>query len=127
MNQAIEIRGLDEDTLGGRIVRARDIARMELTEVADRVGVTAETYAEWENDRSEPRANKLIMLAGVLGVSPAWLMAGNGAGPDQMALAAGLQSCAEELARLKALNDEISTAMQGLEERLAALIVTTGA
>ena len=60
----------DGDTLGGRITRARDLAGLTLSDAASHIGVTDETLSEWESDRSEPRANKIMTLAGVLGVSP---------------------------------------------------------
>ena len=36
----------------------------------------------WESDRSEPRANRLTMLAGFLGVTPTWLLYGVGNAPE---------------------------------------------
>mgnify|MGYP000350806939 CR=1 FL=1 len=75
----------DGDTLGGRITRARDLAGLTLEDAASRIGVTDETLAEWESDRSEPRANKIMTLAGVLGVSPAWLISGAGNAPQALA------------------------------------------
>ncbi|PWW03631.1 transcriptional regulator with XRE-family HTH domain [Hoeflea marina] len=70
-------------TLGSRISQARKRAGLSREAAASRAGVTSETLAEWESDRSEPRANKLLTLAGVMGVSPAWLISGNGETPKQ--------------------------------------------
>lgn len=64
----------DGDTLGGRIWRARDAAKLSIKELAVRVGVRGETISAWERDRAEPRTNRLFMLASVLGVTPAWLI-----------------------------------------------------
>jgi transcriptional regulator with XRE-family HTH domain len=36
----------------------------------------------WENDLKEPRANRLQMVSGILGVSMSWLLTGEGDGPD---------------------------------------------
>ncbi|SOC45894.1 helix-turn-helix protein [Rhizobium subbaraonis] len=69
------------DTTGGRISLARDAAGLTVEEISAVAGVTAETWANWENDRSEPRANRLDMLAGILQVSIAWLLVGQGEGP----------------------------------------------
>ncbi|MEM9756745.1 MAG: helix-turn-helix domain-containing protein, partial [Pseudomonadota bacterium] len=46
-------------------------------------GVGLQTVRAWENDQSEPRANTLQRVAGILGVSLMWLLAGEGeAGQD---------------------------------------------
>ena len=55
---------------------------MTQTHLARALGVRLATLRGWENDMSEPRANKLQMLAGVLGVSIGWLLTGEGNGPD---------------------------------------------
>ncbi len=47
-------------------------------ELARRLGVKAATVRRWEGDLDEPRANRLQMLAGLLGVSLTWLMTGAG-------------------------------------------------
>ena len=41
-------------------------------------GVKASTLRDWERDRSEPRVNKLVALAGIFGVSPTHLLAEEG-------------------------------------------------
>lgn len=73
--------GID-DTLGGRISLARDALDLSLEETARILGVEPETLRDWENDRSEPRANRITMLAGVLKVSLSWLLSGRGHGPN---------------------------------------------
>lgn len=74
--------GREADTLGGRISLARDTLDMSVDHSAQVLGVNAQTWVNWENDRAEPRANRLTMLAGVLQVSPGWLLTGQGHGPD---------------------------------------------
>jgi transcriptional regulator with XRE-family HTH domain len=69
------------DTIGGRISLARDALGLSVGQVSAIAGVTAETWANWENDRSEARANRLDMLARILQVSIAWLLDGRGEGP----------------------------------------------
>ena len=63
-------------TLGDRIATARENLGLSYSDIAARLGVKETTVQNWENDRSEPRANKLQMLAGVLRVSMIWLMTG---------------------------------------------------
>ncbi len=67
-------------TLGERIGVARDRAGLTEGELAARLAVQRRTIDAWEGDGAEPRANMLTMLAGVLGVSPAWLLSGAGDG-----------------------------------------------
>lgn len=126
MNHAIDIPALDGDTLGGRIAKARDMTGMSIEDAAARLGVTLDTFTEWENDRSEPRANKLMTLAGVLSVTPAWLISGAGDGPDQSVLTAGLTELSGELERLIELNDEVTTGITALRERIDTLVRASG-
>ena len=125
MNHPIDISAFDEDTLGGRIAKARDMAGMSVEDAATRIGVTLDTFTEWENDRSEPRANKLTMLAGVLAVTPAWLLSGAGDGPDQSVVSAGLAELAGELDRLVELNGEVTAGIAAVRERIDTLLNAT--
>ncbi len=67
-------------TLGERISVAREHAGLSEDQLAAQLAVQRQTIDHWEGDGSEPRANKLAMLAGILGVSPAWLLTGAGEG-----------------------------------------------
>jgi transcriptional regulator with XRE-family HTH domain len=69
------------DTLGGRIVYARESQDLTTAQLARRIGVKTETLHGWEADRAEPRPNRLLMLAGVLNVGPTWLLTGDGEKP----------------------------------------------
>ena len=70
--------GEEEMTLGGRLHASRQNAGMSLHMVANLLGVKSSTLKSWENDRSEPRVNKLVALAGLLGVSPTHFLAEEG-------------------------------------------------
>ena len=69
-------------TFGDRVAGAREGAGLDQDELARRLGIRPKTLRSWEEDLSEPRANKLQMLAGVTGVSLRWLMTGQGEGPQ---------------------------------------------
>ena len=70
---------IDENqTLGGRLQNARARQGLSISEVAKLSGVQKKTLMNWELDRSEPRSNRLIQLAGVLGVQAAYLLDGQG-------------------------------------------------
>jgi len=68
-------------TLGERICKARDAAGLSTAQLARRLGIKTSTLHGWESDRSEPRSNKLVLLAGLLNVSPTWLLVGRGTAP----------------------------------------------
>ena len=67
-----------ESTLGERIYNARQEAGLTLNLASHLAGVKASTLRDWERDRSEPRVNKLVALAGIFGVSPTHLLAEEG-------------------------------------------------
>src|SRR6056297_2946102 len=69
-------------TFGDRVAGARELAGMSQKDLARRLGVKLKTLKAWEDDLSEPRANKLSMMAGLLNVSLLWLLSGEGEGPD---------------------------------------------
>ena len=99
---------IDENqTLGGRLQNARARQGLSIMEVAKLSGVQKKTLMNWELDRSEPRSNRLIQLAGVLGVQAAYLLNGQGgyiplpqrSKDGVKAVLADLEAKAETLAR----------------------------
>lgn len=68
-------------TFGDRVAGAREQAGMTQAELSKRLGVKLKTLKGWEEDLSEPRANKLSMMSGLLNVSLSWLLTGQGEGP----------------------------------------------
>ena len=70
--------GDEKMTLGGRIHQSRTNAGMSQQMLANLLGVKSSTLKAWENDRSEPRVNKLVAMSGILGVSPTFLIAEEG-------------------------------------------------
>ncbi len=71
------------DTVGGRLSRAHDCSGDSLDMLAARAGVRAALIRLWERDRAEPAIAQLSALAAALRVSPMWLAAGIGEGPEQ--------------------------------------------
>lgn len=74
--------GEDVATFGDRLAAAREAAGLKQGELAKRLGIKRGTLANWEGDLSEPRANRLSMLAGLLNVSVGWLLTGDGDGVE---------------------------------------------
>lgn len=112
----------DYDTLGGRIVRAREALNLDEHEAAQRVAVTLETYQNWETDRDEPRANKLSMLAMCLSVSPTWLLYGRGKSPISESVSEEVTNIREQLARVNELQDQTAQAIKMLNQSVSRLI-----
>lgn len=70
-------------TFGDRLAAARDAENMSQSALAKRLGIKVKTLRGWEEDLSEPRANKLQMVSGVLNVSMRWLLTGEGEGVNE--------------------------------------------
>lgn len=113
-------------TFGDRVAAAREAAGMNQAQLAKRLGVRHNTLRGWEDDISEPRANRLSMLAGLLNVSMMWLINGEGEGldgPDQTPLAS--TDAAGLLSEMRVLREEMSDnakKMGRLEKRLRTLL-----
>lgn len=112
----------DGDTLGGRIWRARDALGLSLEELASRIGLPEETVSGWERDHAEPDTKALFMLAGVLSVSPSWLIAGIGEPPAEPASDELLHPLLRQLQEVHQLHDQTGKAIAALEAEVAKLI-----
>jgi transcriptional regulator with XRE-family HTH domain len=89
--------GPETATFGDRLAAAREMAEMTQPELARRLGVRVATLRSWEDDLSEPRANRLSMMAGLLNVSMMWLINGQGEGLDAPLEEAALPTSASEV------------------------------
>lgn len=109
-----------EDTIGGRISLGREAAGISVEEAALRLGVLTESWDAWERDRALPRMNRLTMMAGLLSVSPSWLLAGVGTGPIPQAadqkvdLFRIFKQTSEEVAQLNQRMKSIETSLAQL-------------
>ena len=117
-------------TFGDRLTGAREAANLSHGDLARRLGVKTKTVQGWENDQNEPRANKLQMLAGILGVSIMWLLTGEGDGvdapedfrevPDDVARLLG------ELRRMRLDQARLAEGMARVEKRLRLALSEAG-
>lgn len=71
----------NKSSIGSRIKAARKSNQLTTAQLSRRLGVQTKTLASWQNNLTQPRSNRLAMLAGVLGVTPRWLLVGKGWGP----------------------------------------------
>lgn len=104
------------DTIGKRITHARENKNYDINQLSDRVGVKAETILAWEADERDPRANRLLRLAGALDVGFAWLMVGEDYAPDETEDAGRLSSVEGKLQRIRHLYAELGGLITSLEQ-----------
>ncbi len=102
-------------TFGDRLVAAREACQLSSKGLARHLGVATKTVEKWENDLSEPRANKLQMLSGILNVSIPWLLTGEGQQLEVMP--EGSADMMTLLSEVRSLRSEMVNAA----ERLAVL------
>ncbi|OIP83530.1 MAG: transcriptional regulator [Rhodobacterales bacterium CG2_30_65_12] len=113
-------------TFGDRLAAAREAAELGQKELAKRIGVKAKTIAAWENDLSEPRANRLQMLSGLLNVSLVWLLTGAGEGVDppgtENNVSRDVRAVLLELRELRGDIDDAGSRLARLEKHLRGLL-----
>ena len=117
----------EASTFGDRVAGAREAAQLTQEALSRRLGVKLATIQNWENDHSEPRANKLQMLSGMLNVSMRWLLTGEGEGVESPVAASSgdLLKALAELSRMRAQALALSQDMGHLEKRLRGLMRET--
>jgi transcriptional regulator with XRE-family HTH domain len=114
----------DAATFGDRLALARESQNLTQEHLAKRLGLRVQTVQNWEFDRSEPRANKLQMLAGFLNVSMVWLLTGEGdggpmvRGGDSKTLPAELSAVLGEIRDIRVANVKANDRLAKLEKRL---------
>ena len=109
--------GPDSATFGDRLAGAREAAGLSQAQLARTLGVKKSSLISWEDDVSEPRANKLSMLSGLLNVSITWLLTGEGEGMTEPTESEDGLDLGEYLAELR----KIRASMRANAERAARL------
>jgi transcriptional regulator with XRE-family HTH domain len=110
-------------TFGDRLALAREAQHLTQEQLARRLGLRTPTIENWECDRSEPRANRLQMLAGFLNVSMGWLLTGEGdGGPaapgNGKTVSAELSGLLGEIRDIRVGNIRTNDRLSKLEKRL---------
>lgn len=111
-----------QSTTGDRIRRAREAMDLTVAQLARRLGVKTATLSMWENDRSEPRANRLLTLAGILNVSPSWLLVGHGTAPVEDRMSSEMRTLRAELRMLRGNIDTLSARLDTVIEQFDKLV-----
>ena len=123
--------GPDQATFGDRLAAAREQASMTQEVLAKRLGVRNKTIRAWEDDMSEPRANRLSMLAGLLNVSIMWLINGEGEGLDGPVetdtMPEDMQDLLIELRAVKSEMTKSAERLGRLEKKLRRSLMETAA
>ena len=65
----MSMQGGEEMELGKQIKRNRQEAQLSQEELADRVYVSRQTISNWENDKSYPDVNSLVLLSEIFQIS----------------------------------------------------------
>lgn len=119
----------DTATFGDRLAGAREAAGLSQAAFAGKLGVKPAVIAGWEDDLKEPRANRLSMVAGILGVSITWLLTGQGEGPEAPDLDDAMtDDLLDLLAEMRALRGQITASgdkLGRLEKRLRSALKET--
>jgi len=119
--------GPEVATLGDRLAAARDAQGMTQEALAKRMGIKLKSLQSWEDDLSEPRANKLSMVAGLLNVSMVWLITGEGDGvgdPEEDAISPDVNEILMEIRALRAQFKSRADRLGQLEKRLRLALKT---
>ena len=106
----------DTATFGDRLADARQAVGLTPQEFSRRLGVRLQTLEAWENDMSEPRANRLQMISGLLNVSLVWLLTGEGEG-----LTAPADDAPAEVTQILAEMRQLRTDLVRTSEKLGRL------
>ena len=110
-----------EQPLWPRLRVARERAGLSKEALAQSVDVEMSSIDKWESDEREPRANRLIMLSGVLGVSLNWLLEGRKNERMESAVNPALAAAQGEIERLQLLLSEAQSSLHSVKGQLAGL------
>lgn len=111
----------DSATFGDRLALAREASDLSQAQLSHRMGIKLQTLRNWEEDRAEPRANRLQMLAGMLNVSMVWLITGRGPAPDAREGNSETltdRTCLDEVRALRGEHVRMAERLARLEKRL---------
>ncbi|NNE24950.1 MAG: helix-turn-helix domain-containing protein [Rhizobiales bacterium] len=111
----------NDTTLGERVSEAREALGLSLEEAAQRLAVKKATLKSWEAGRTQPRPNKLQMLAGVLGVPFSWLLNGSDEHDPMSDDSSRLDQLELKLTRVRQLQAELGLLCDEIAHELAEI------
>ena len=107
-----------------RLALARKAAGFSGAQMARRMGVKTATLRKWEAGDSEPRANRLLAIAGVLNAPINWLLTGEGDGPSLDGPTGDLRAVTQTLADLRHLHEAMGEQLARLEAQVRDAVET---
>lgn len=125
MNDADNWYSPEAATFGDRLAAARHQAGLSQKDLSKRLGIKLTTLRGWEDDWSEPRANKLQMVAGILNVSLTWLLNGEGdgvSGPEEDQVPSDVAAILTEMRDVRTQISRQNDRLAKLEKRLSATL-----
>lgn len=112
-------------SFGERLRFARERRGLARNDVSKLLGVSEQTFKRWETGKSEPRANRMPIIAGMLNVHMRWLMSGEGdvGVQEGTSLSSRNRDSAfiEELRSIKEFTIGAADRLADLEERLSRM------
>ena len=108
---------LTQEQLGARIRSARKGVGLTAEAVARHLGVTSKSVRAWERGKREPRANQVMMMAGVLNVTAPWLLEGRSdefmeADTNEAVLRGKVEAAKQKIAELNELILDIENRLE---------------
>jgi phage repressor protein C with HTH and peptisase S24 domain len=75
-NGTLHIELMDKDSLGSRLRKAREEAKLSQSAIAKEFKITRNAVSLWENDTNAPTTDKISRIAALTGVSTEYLLSG---------------------------------------------------
>lgn len=106
---------------GPRLKVARELAGLTREQLARRIGVETASIAAWESDSRAPRANRVMTLAGLLGVSIGWLLEGREDGYMANGQTPSLEGLRAQVDALRLVLNDAGELLRNIDASLQAL------
>ncbi|MGE4340445.1 MAG: helix-turn-helix domain-containing protein [Pigmentiphaga sp.] len=101
-------------TIGERIRERRKARGLTLQQVGDQFGINRASVSDWENDKTRPDLDRLVVLARTLGTSLDYLLAGRESNAEKWPFSANFSRYQALTADQKArLNEKVTDFLDG--------------
>ena len=106
-------------SMGSRLREARERTGTSAAALAEALGVNVTSIKAWENDKRTPRANKLVNIAGVLGVSVRWLLEGQAEPTRRESAPLSIETLRREVEQLRSHLSRAQSRLESMTSMLA--------
>jgi HTH-type transcriptional regulator, cell division transcriptional repressor len=111
-----------DQPFGPRLKVARELAGMSREQLARRIGVETASIEAWEADARAPRANRVMTLSGVLGVTIGWLLEGREDGYMSTGQTPSLEGLRAQIDSVRLALNEAGEVLRNIDESLQTLV-----